>query len=398
MALKEMELYPGVIKMPVPSMMQQSLSRDRSPSDSSEDSDPPFNRSQKRRLPPRLPTEPNSQAESSEDSGPPIHPSQKRRLATGFPFKSRRRPGSSEDFNPPMTSAHRRPLTRSRRARLEDADTSDPSPTGSQREKSQMSGSVGADSSDSDASLVPSWNKTQQTSTPSSLDHHLDYEGFKSVLQTKGTEDSRIGKNANAEVRAKRVRQDLRSPKGRKSKQEKVQPNVTLSNKATRPVKKRPKFGLENIIPDAGTQKVRSFTLADIIPSKTPREPIPPPWSFELKKFHDALRMSFAPVVVGPDWILNAPVKKRKFTLADVTGTRPQEHLFSIEYALEQYQAHQGDQEQQSPEHITDQAQNLEETITFEQGLASDIGDPPVLAGSTTSEERPVHASHNMIV
>lgn len=435
---------------------------DRQP-DSSEDSDPPINPSQKRRLARHRPAKPGSQPDSSEDCDPPINPSQKQSLARHRPAKSKGRPGSFEDSDQSLTFAIRRPPTRSQYARLNDADTPSPSTMRFNPERNQTSRDVEGDASDASAPLVPSWNKIHEGFTPSSPAPHLDDDNIKSLLRTSGTEDiwhSRIGlefvepvlgqpstntyrnpiegsrspKNLTVQderpypipvmpqtgklidpiqvvrpaepvssqtavdkVTVEVVEQELRSPKPRKSRSKKAQQYPILGNRATKSSKGRPTFGIKDIVPEAVSSKRGSFTLKDVVPSKTPREQIPPQWGSELKEFHDALRMSFAPVVVAPDWILNAPLKKRKFTLADVTGTEPQEPLFSIEYALEQYLARQNYHKQPFSNQISDRRQGAEGAITWEQTVISADEDIGAFGSIDSNGERPFHYNQHIV-
>lgn len=151
----------------------------------------------------------------------------------------------------------------------------------------------------------------------------------------------------------------LRSHKPSSSKRPRVEPSVASSREATEsfkmpnlgsseentePVKQKPKLGLADIIPKEGPPKKTSLTLRDIVPRKRSRKTKLPR---QLRNFQDNVRTAFAPFLVGPEEILNAPPKKRKFTLADVIGM-PQEPLFNIDEVIEQYLARQGDGEQQS--------------------------------------------------
>jgi len=430
---------------------------------SSSDTSPSINPSQKRRLTRHHPAKSKGQPSSSEESDPPVNPSQKRGLASYHPAKSKIGSGSSEDYDPSSTSARGRPLTTSQYARLNVANTPDPSTKRSNPGKSQWFGGVGVDGSISGAHLVSFGKSTRESFTPSSPGRHLDDTKLRPLLQASGMEGSQssrtgleVGKSelgeratntsvnpiresispenstvhnerqysapiiaptgkpidpiqvvkpagsvsshtADDEVSAEVIEQELRSPKARKSEEEEAQQNPSLGNSPTESTRERPKFGIKDIVPEVVASTGHSFTIDDVVSSKMLREPIPPLWSSELKQFHDAMRMAFAPVIVGPDWILKAPVKKRQFTLADITGTGPQESLFSIEYAFEQYQARRNDQEQPNLDQTTDQAQGAEDAIDRKHTVVSEGGDFMVLGSNDSNGERPIHGSQQII-
>lgn len=445
--------------LPIDSSQKQRLARhhpvksDRQ-TESSEDSDQPIESSQKQCLARRYPTK----SDSSEDSDPPINPSQKRCLTKHHPAISKGRPGNSEDSDPSLTFATRRPLTKSQYTGPNDADSSDPSTMRINPAKSQTFGGVGVDASDAGVPLASSLNRIQERLISSSPAPHLEIKSLLQASGTEGFQRSRIGldlgasvlgepstiitkdpiqgskspknltvlderqypipvisqtgnligsiqvvrstepvssQTTDAEVSVEVVEQELHSPKPRESKKENALQTPSLGNRATSSTKKRPMFGIKDILPEAVSSKRRSFTLKDVIPSKTLREQIPPGGGSKLTEFHDALRMSFAPVIVAPDWILNAPLKKRKFTLADVTGTGPQEPLFSIEYALEQYLTRQSYQKQPFANQTSDQPQGVEFAIAKEQEVVPAGGDTTALSSNDSNDSNGERANYD---
>ncbi len=463
---------PTVPKLPVP-VVQRSLSMDRSPSNSSEDSDPPINSSQKRNSATRSSAE--NQLDSSEESDPPINPSQKRSFARRH-AKSNRQPGSCDDSDAPIRLSKKRrlakrhpawrnkqpnssdhsdppltfmksPLAMSPVAGLKAADVADPSPKTVNPEQGQTFGSSGGDASDSNAISLTSRKIPIEASTQSVRDRPLDENRTKSLLEASGTEDdqdaricleiggslldSSSGKTCKSSISGGRLVKNLtendhgqhpasRVPqtgkpiepirvvrsagpiisqstdvKGKVDLMEKEnsQQKFTLGNRATKSIKRRPLFAIKDIVPEAVSSKRSSFTLNDVIPSKYSKQPLGRGRGSKLKVFHNALRVSFAPVVVGPEWIMNAPLKKRKFTLADVTGTGPQEPLFSIAYALEQNQDRQTDHEQCISDQSTDQLQDAGGAIIGEPTAGSQGGERMTLRSNHRSRARPMQDS-----
>ena len=107
------------------------------------------------------------------------------------------------------------------------------------------------------------------------------------------------------------------------------------------PPKKGSKLTLQDLIPKPNPSSGPGLTLNDIIKGR-PKWTQPHPDAKGIEKFHQQLRASFPPVKIGPDYIHYGPSKpKPKFTLLDVVEDRPQEPLFSVEYAIEQHQAQQ---------------------------------------------------------
>lgn len=202
-----------------------------------------------------------------------------------------------------------------------------------------------------------------------------------------------ISQSTDVKGKVELMEQELWSPELRISEKENSRQRLTLGNRPTKPTKRRPLFAIKDIVPEAASSKRPSFTLSDVIPSKYSKQPLARGRDSKLKVFHSALRVSFAPVVVGPEWILNAPLKKRKFTLADVTGTGPQEPLFSVAYALEQNQDRQIDHEQCISKQFTDQLQDAGGTIIWEPTAGSQGAERMTLRSNHRSRARPIHDS-----
>jgi hypothetical protein len=413
--------------------------------DSSEESDPPVNPSQKRSLA-RRHARSNRQPDISDDSYSPIRPSQKRRLTRRHPARWNRQPNSSDHSNPLLTFV-KSPLATSQVAIENAADVANPSPENFNTEQSRTLGTSGGDASDSDAISLTLRKIPHEASTQSLRDRPVDDDGTKSLLLASGTEgsqDARIcpkigdsllddssGKTCKSSMSGGRLVKYLtvndhgqhpafRVPqtgkpiepirvvrsagpiisqstdvKGKVDLMEKEnsQQKFTLGNRATKSTKRRRLFAIKDIVPEAVSSKRSSFTLNDVIPSKYSKQPLGRGRGSKLKVFHNALRVSFAPVVVGPEWIMNAPLKKRKFTLADVTGTGPQEPLFSIAYALEQNQDRQTDHEQCISDQSTDQLQDAGGAIIGEPTAGSQGGERMTLRSNHRSRARPMQDS-----
>lgn len=197
------------------------------------------------------------------------------------------------------------------------------------------------------------------------------------------------------------VAQRLQCSKPSSLKRTRVQPTVASSSEATEPVKEpslasdteatepekqKPKFGLADIIPKEGPPKKASLTLRDIVPRKRSRKTRLPP---QLQNFQDNVRTAFAPFLVGPEEILNAPPKKRKFTLADVIGM-PQEPLFNIDEVIEQYLARQRGGEQRSEAQSEDELLDGPAYMTAVERIAANGGEDMSIGETRNdiSEER----------
>lgn len=150
---------------------------------------------------------------------------------------------------------------------------------------------------------------------------------------------------------ARHVKHSIRLTTARKIAADSRRRNANPGRGAPRVSKRKLGLRAEDLFGDIEPSDGAEFGLKDIFPNKKQKSLESHEDDRGLAQFQTELRMRFSPIVVGPDHMQHSPVRKRKFTLADVTGTRPrlplspnaESHQGMFGYDCEEWMAKTGD-------------------------------------------------------
>ncbi|KAL6720157.1 hypothetical protein ACLMJK_002078 [Lecanora helva] len=138
----------------------------------------------------------------------------------------------------------------------------------------------------------------------------------------------------------------------------KVQQQTLANPKATELLTpNKSKFELTDVVPKAYPPEGPCFSLDDVVPKQGPNPMEMSVCARNLHTFHSAYRACFPGLTVSPDVVQEPGVKERKFTLHNVTGTKPQEPLSHPQYGSAQYKVGDDDTAPVNPSDI-DQGSN----------------------------------------